>query len=106
MSYRMSPLAEDIAKQIRHDEAMKGCLYQRVFPLIGAFDHSEMDSLEMAKYVLERLNPRVKERTLVDPVGALDAYLVGLEHRARGAGGVLDSPSSDFVDRYLAGDKE
>ena len=44
-----------IRKEIRKEEASKHKLYERLSPIVGAFDHAEMSHVEMAAYGLKKL---------------------------------------------------
>lgn len=96
-------------KSIYADMANKQKLYDRVSPVIGAFDHSLMSCEEMAVYAAKKLK-------LNAPKGmasvALDSHLSGIEsvrksQRETVSANVGDSAFGDFdpIDKYLNGDK-
>lgn len=95
-----------IRKEIRREEAFKHKLYERLSPIVGAFDHAEMSHIEMAAYGLKKLG--VKDEA-ADPVTALDFMLLGRTQvaearqgaRAR-VNGAQDSKGDTFIDRYIA----
>src|SRR6185437_11271937 len=72
---KASEAATNAAANARRDAVAAQRLYQRVSPLIGAFDHDEMSTREMASYSLKKLGaPEVKD---ADPIAALDYFLAG-----------------------------
>lgn len=91
----------DVAPAMRREAAAVHKLYQRLSPVIGAFDHDEMSVTEMAAYGLKKLGaPEAK----TDPVTALDFYLAGRaqaqpEPRIRSA--AHDASDASFVGKYL-----
>ncbi len=101
--------AATLRKTIYKDMAEKQKLYDRVSPVIGAFDHSLMTCEEMAGYAAKKLK-------LTAPKGmasvALDSYLSGHE-RTKAARkevtnqSVGDSAFGEFdpIDNYLNGAK-
>lgn len=95
------------------DAADKSRLYNRLSPVVGAFDHARMDAREVAAYGVKKLG-------LKAPKGgeyiALDSYLTGVEaankkHRTsvqgqrRSTGDSAVVHSSDDMDAYLTGSK-
>ncbi|MGA7537417.1 MAG: DUF2213 domain-containing protein [Steroidobacteraceae bacterium] len=96
--------AAEIVALVRKETLAGQKLYQRLSPVIGAFDHDEMTHREMAAYGLKKLGR--PEST--DPVTALDSYLdgyVAASSRSRSESRpahALDSASDDsFVGRYI-----
>lgn len=92
-----------VRKSIYADMANKQKLYDRVSPIIGAFDHSLMSCDEMAAYAAKKLK-------LETPKGgagiALDGYLKGYERKEaakKQSQSVGDSAFGDFdpIDTYL-----
>jgi len=86
--------------EARRDAVAAQKLYQKVSPIVGAFDHDEMTHTEMAAYALKKLG----RPEFGDPVTALDCFLAGRAsapaptHR-----GAHDSASGEsFVTKYLA----
>lgn len=87
---------------IRKEEASKHKLYQRLSPIVGAFDHAEMSHVEMAAYGLKKLGAQ----DAADPVTALDFLLLGrsqaseaMQPRQRSA---QDGAGDSFIDKYIA----
>lgn len=86
--------AEEIARAVCAEEATRRKLYRQVAPIVGAFDHDEMSTREMAAHALEKLNlPKAK-----DPVAALQFYLHGQQPRAM----AQDAYDASFLTEYLA----
>lgn len=90
---------------IRKEEASKHKLYERLSPLVGAFDHAEMSHVEMATYGLGKLGVTTKP---ADPVEALDMLLTGREQAAEALQGARQRTALDgtgagtsFLDKYL-----
>jgi hypothetical protein len=97
-------IANLVVPAIRRELASKQKLYQRLSPIVGAFDHDEMTLRDMAAYGLKKVGaPEAR-----DPVTALDFYLAG---RAQSAsqqreefshgGSAHDSQDESFMDSYL-----
>jgi 8-oxo-dGTP pyrophosphatase MutT (NUDIX family) len=92
--------AAQVAALVRKDETAKHRLYQRLSPIVGAFDASEMSHADMAAYGLKKVGqPESK-----DPVTALDYFLAGRSQRGEPQGAAHDSASKgeSFVDKYVA----
>lgn len=94
------PTLSDISSLVRKEEARRTRLYQRLSPVLGAFDASEMTLEDMARYGIKRLYP--KGPSTADPVAAINSYLDGREQARAIASGAMDAiPGGTFVDRYL-----
>lgn len=93
----------DAARQIRQEEAARARLYQRLSPLVGAFDHSEMSAAEIAAHGLRKLGLKVPadDRARIE---AANSYLAGRDQAAAVRSGAMDArPGGSFVDAYIAG---
>jgi 8-oxo-dGTP pyrophosphatase MutT (NUDIX family) len=92
-----------IVPAIRKEEASKHKLYERLSPIVGAFDHAEMSHVEMAAYGLKQLGVT---DAAADPVTALDFLLMGrtqvaeAQQRSRPRA-AQDSSGDTFIDRYV-----
>lgn len=64
--------AMEIKKSVMKEIAAKGNLYDRLSPIVGAFDHSEMSLDDMAKYGAKKLSLNVST------LDAVDGYLAGV----------------------------
>ena len=89
----------DVIPAMRREAAAKHKLYQRLSPVIGAFDHDEMTLTDMASYGLQKLDAPKAD----NPVMALDYLLVGrgqaqVTAKPRAA---LDKSEDSFISRYL-----
>lgn len=96
--------AAAIRKSIYADMANKQRLYDRVSPVIGAFDHAAMTSEEMAMHAAKKIGLKVNSGNAAT---ALDAYLLGAKARpvTSPPKSVGDSAFGDFdpIDAYLKG---
>ena len=96
-------IASLVVPAIRKEIAAKQKLYQRLSPIVGAFDHDEMTLRDMAAYGLKKLGASEAR----DPVSALDYYLAGrgqaaVQAQPRGPrDSARDSGESSFLDTYL-----
>ncbi len=100
----IAALVDQRVRAIRQDAAEGHKLYQRLSPLVGAFDHADMTVKEMAAYGLKKLG-QSRAADSADPVSALDCYLAALgASRESVARSAQDSASSgaSFLDKYLA----
>lgn len=82
---------------VRRDAIAAQKLYQRVSPIIGAFDHSEMSHRDMAAYSLKKLGAPES----ADPVTALDFYLAGRGQAVSAVAAQDSAPKASFLDSYL-----
>ena len=92
-----------IVPAIRKEEAAKHKLYERLSPIVGAFDHAEMSHVEMAAYGLKQLGVT---DAAADPVTALDFLLMGRTQVAEAQQRVRpraaqDASGDTFIDRYV-----
>lgn len=95
----VSAIVDQRVKNIRQDASAAHQLYQRLSPVIGAFDHADMPHAEMAAYGLKKLGVKAGS----DPVAVLDAYLSALgASRETVARVAQDDATSSFLDKYLA----
>jgi hypothetical protein len=86
----------EIARVICAEAAQRRKLYNRLVPVVGAFDHDEMTLPDMAAHALKQLNLPTSK----NPVVALEFYLEG---RVQSGVGAMDAASSaHFVKEYLA----
>ena len=96
--------ASAIRKSIYADMANKQRLYDRVSPVIGAFDHAAMTSEELAMHAAKKIGLKVNANNAAT---ALDAYLLGAKARpvTSKPKSVGDSAFGDFdpIDNYLKG---
>lgn len=97
--------AEDAAvRRVYADIAAKTSLYDRLSPVVGAFDHSAMDANQVRAYGVKKLGIKCKPGT--EGI-ALDAYLSAVEKAKKDVrpafkGGAQDSaPTSNEVESYL-----
>ena len=92
--------AAAIAKSVEQSMAKKAKLYDKLSAHIGAFDHSEMDVSEMAKYGCKQLGIEAPKE---GRVAFIEAYLMG--KGAPAATGMDSSPvrKGNFVQRFLEG---
>lgn len=101
---QIAALVREETKGVRRDAIAAQRLYQRLSPIIGAFDHDEMSIKDMAAYGLKKLG-QTKAAETTDPMTALDCYLAALgtttQTVARAAQDAAGSGES-FVDKYLA----
>ena len=71
---------DEAFSRFRQDESKKIKIYNRVSRAVGAFDHSAMDSKQVAVYGIKKLNiqcPKGQESI------ALDAYFNAMEAAAK-----------------------
>lgn len=68
--------AAAVRRSVYKDIAAKNALYERVSPVIGAFDHALMDHAQMADYAAKKLKLNAPKGSAVY---ALDSYLKGVE---------------------------
>ena len=91
-----------IRKSVYADMAQKQRLYDRVSPVIGAFDHALMTAEDMAAYAAKKLNINAPKGMATF---ALDSYLAGAERAsaARKTKQVGDSAfgTCDPIEKYL-----
>ena len=92
--------AAEIAKTVQANIAKKSKLYDRLSAHIGAFDHSEMDIQQMAKYGCKQLGLDAAKESRVT---FLEAYLIGKGTPAKTS--AMDSAprKGNFVQRFLQG---
>lgn len=94
-----------IRKSIYKDMASKQKLYNRVKPVIGAFDHSLMTCEDMAAYAAKKLKINVPKGSASI---ALDSFLSGAERSKVAAKPVTHAGDAAFgsfdpIDNYLKG---
>lgn len=92
-----------IRKSIYADIARKQKLYDRVSPIIGAFDHATMTADDLAAYAARKLKINAPKGAVAY---ALDSYLTGVEKgkaRTAKASNAMDSKfgECDVIDQYL-----
>lgn len=97
---------------LRHfyaDVAIKTGIYDRLSKIVGAFDHSAMDSAQVVAYGVKKLNLKVGDSKGID---VLSAHLEGIESAERAAAQKMinatatDSVSSvPEIDAYIKGNK-
>lgn len=90
--------AAQIARTVEQNLANKRKLYDRVSPLIGAFDHAEMSVEKMAKYACKHLGLKYEKG---ERVAKLNAYLDGRGSAAMDAAPISRKKKGDFVTRHL-----
>jgi len=91
-----SKAAMDAAVAARRDAVAAQKLYQRLSPIVGAFDHDEMTHADMAAYGLKKLGQAESK----DPVTALDYFLAGRGQAPAAAAQDADS-GENFVTKYV-----
>lgn len=99
-------LRNELAAQIRKDEAAKMRLYARVSPITGAFDCAEMDHAGVAQYSAKKLLGNAADSMTPEvAVAAIDAYLTGAATRAETATRAADSAEAgeavSALDAYM-----
>jgi hypothetical protein len=92
--------AAAIAKSVEQSMAKKAKLYDKLSAHIGAFDHSEMDVSDMAKYGCKQLGIEAPKEGRVT---FLEAFLMG--KGAPASTGMDSAPvrKGNFVQRFLEG---
>ncbi|HEX5461063.1 MAG TPA: hypothetical protein VFX20_13950 [Steroidobacteraceae bacterium] len=80
----IKPIRET-ARELRKEEADRLRLYQRLSPIVGAFDASEMTSADIAVHGLKKLNLRVPPDK-DDQVSAMNSWLDGRDSAANPGG--------------------
>lgn len=96
----------EAARQIRQEEASRTQLYQRLAPIVGAFDAGEMSAAEIAAYGLKKLNLTVPSDD-GSKVAAINCWLAGRDLATNpdaGRRGAMDSGGNSIVDRYIRGE--
>jgi len=90
----------EIRRSIISEIAQANRLYEKVSPIIGAFDHDEMDAQQIAVYACDELGLKVPKKHAIT---AVEAYITG-----KGAPTVAKAQDSaprsgNFVQRHLEG---
>lgn len=86
--------AAEIKKSIMAEFASRDKLYKKASPVIGAFDHAEMDLAGMVKYVSGKLGVKAS-------LDAIDGYLAGVSTKP---GEAMDKKEAfNEIDAYLNG---
>ena len=89
-----------IAKLIQKNIAKKSKLYEKLSAQVGAFDHSDMDLDQLAKYGCKKLSLEVEKESRVQ---FLEAYLLGKGASKTAAMDMATAKKGNFVQRYLKG---
>ena len=89
-----------IAKLIQKNIAKKSKLYEKLSAQVGAFDHSDMDLDQLAKYGCKKLSLEVEKESRVQ---FLEAYLLGKGASKTAAMDMATARKGNFVQRYLKG---
>ena len=89
-----------IAKLIQKNIAKKSKLYEKLSAQVGAFDHSDMDVDQLAKYGCKKLGLEVEKESRVQ---FLEAYLLGKGASKTAAMDMATAKKGNFVQRYLKG---
>ena len=89
-----------IAKLIQKNIAKKSKLYEKLSAQVGAFDHSDMDLDQLAKYGCKKLGLEVEKESRVQ---FLEAYLLGKGASKTAAMDMATAKKGNFVQRYLKG---
>jgi len=89
-----------IAKLIQKNIAKKSKLYEKLSAQVGAFDHSDMDMDQLAKYGCKKLGLEVEKESRVQ---FLEAYLLGKGASKTAAMDMATAKKGNFVQRYLKG---
>ena len=92
--------AAAIAKLIQKNIAKKSKLYEKLSAQVGAFDHSDMDLDQLAKYGCKKLSLEVEKESRVQ---FLEAYLLGKGASKTAAMDMATARKGNFVQRYLKG---
>lgn len=92
--------AAAIAKLIQKNIAKKSKLYEKLSAQVGAFDHSDMDLDQLAKYGCKKLSLEVEKESRVQ---FLEAYLLGKGASKTAAMDMATAKKGNFVQRYLKG---
>lgn len=101
-------MATDSAvRTIRADIARADDLYKRLSKVTGAFDHSAMAAVDVAKYGVKKLGIKCRDGAEFD---AVDAYLSGLDRGAQDKATTVQRRAADAavgsseIDAYLNGE--
>lgn len=89
-----------IAKLIQKNIAKKSKLYEKLSAQVGAFDHSDMDLDQLAKYGCKKLSLEVEKESRVQ---FLEAYLLGKGASKTAVMDMATAKKGNFVQRYLKG---
>jgi hypothetical protein len=89
-----------IAKLIQKNIVKKSKLYEKLSAQVGAFDHSDMDVDQLAKYGCKKLGLEVEKESRVQ---FLEAYLLGKGASKTAAMDMATAKKGNFVQRYLKG---
>lgn len=90
--------AAEIKKAVMKEIAAKGALYNKLSPIVGAFDHAEMSLKEMAAYGAKQL------KLSVNTLDAVEGYLAGVASAKTVVSSGMDSkPKSSEIEQYLQG---
>jgi hypothetical protein len=66
--------AAQLRKSIISDIARRDSLYTKVSPIIGSFDHTAMDSNDLARYSAKKLGLKCAKG---QEISSIDSYLLG-----------------------------
>ena len=99
------PSVSEAARQIRKEESARANLYNRLSPIVGAFDASEMSAADIAGTALRRLGLKVPHGDDAK-IEAANCWLAGRQRAADIATGrrsATDSAEGSFIDKYING---
>lgn len=93
----------DVKRSVIKEIAQRDSLYSKVSNVVGAFDHSEMNLKELAKYSTKKLGLNCADGA---EVFVLEGYLAGVSKSKTVVGKAMDSkPNCADLDSYLKGGK-
>lgn len=93
--------AAEIKRSVMKEIAARDALYQKLSPVVGAFDHADKSLDDVAAYGVKKLGLACDSGA---ELATLNGYLAGVAKSASKTV-AMDSAKGDFVDTYLKGGK-
>lgn len=90
--------AAEIRQSVMREIAQRDALYSKVSPIVGSFDHAEMDAKGVAKYAANKIG------LAFDSVEAVESYIAG-QAAVKPATTAMDSKINSDVLSYIEGAK-